>query len=400
MTQIAKASVPIIDADSHVTEPADLWTARVPERFQQLVPRVDIHPETGHHHWRIGDTWYWPVAGGLLSQAGWPEYVPSQPFEYEEADPGAYNPVRRLERMDEYGIDAQILYPNLIGFASSMIIPLGVEVSTMIVRAYNDFIWEWAAADRSRLVPVATIPFWDNDAAIAEMERCAEMGFHGILFANKLEKIGMPSFVDPYWDKLYDAVQALDLPLNYHIGFGEREDHMSEEKASKRREDDVEERRQAAIRPAVVFMSQNYILGEILTSGVCERFPRLKFVNVETGFGHIPFYLEALDWHYRIYGNPNDLPMPPSEYFRRQCYGTYWYEKDALRLLDLYPDNFMFSTDYPHSTSLAPGPCGGTTEMPSDYFAETHKGLSDELREKVSFGNANALYKLGLARRA
>jgi uncharacterized protein len=399
MTQVAMGPLPIIDADSHVTEPPDVWTSRVPQRFQHLVPQVDLHPQTGHNHWRIGDAWFWPVAGGLLTQAGWPEHVPSQPFEYEEADPGAFDPVKRLERMDEYGIDIQLLYPNLIGFAAMTLIPLGIEVSSMIVRAYNDFIWEWSAADRGRLVPMAMIPFWDTDAAIAELGRCADVGFRGILFANKFEKIGLPSFVDPYWDKIYDAVQALDLPINYHVGFGDREDMLREEEAAKRRAANTEELRQAALRPAVVFMSQNYILGEILTSGVCERFPRLKFVNVETGFGHIPFYLEALDWHFRVYGNPTEMRLPPSEYFRRQCYGTYWFEKDTLRLLDLFPDNFMFSTDYPHSTSLAPGPGGATEVMPADYVADAHKELSPEIRDKACFGNANAIYKLDLTRR-
>ena len=30
----------IIDADSHVTEPADVWTARVPAKYKDDVPRV------------------------------------------------------------------------------------------------------------------------------------------------------------------------------------------------------------------------------------------------------------------------------------------------------------------------------------------------------------------------
>ena len=73
---------------------------------------------------------------------------------------------------------------------------------------------------------------------------------------------------------------------------------------------------------------------------------------------------------------------------------------DTLRLLELYPDNFMFSTDYPHSTSLAPGPGGATQEMPADYVADAHKELSPEVRDKACFGNANAIYKLDLTRRA
>jgi predicted TIM-barrel fold metal-dependent hydrolase len=149
-------------------------------------------------------------------------------------------------------------------------------------------------------------------------------------------------------------------------------------------------------------MTQNDLLGQILTSGLCERFPDLKLVNVETGFGHVPFYLESLNWHWRTYGNEAAAgkgSLLPSEYFARQCYGTYWFETSQLRDLDLYPDNFMFSTDFPHGTSLAPGPCAGTTLTPAEYVKIGHTDLDPVLREKALSGNAAAVYKLELPAR-
>ena len=93
MSITAMGPQPIIDADAHVTEPADVWTARVPRKYRDLVPNVQVHPKTGHHHWRLGDYWYWPVGGAALGNAGWPEFLPSAPWEYEDADPGGYDPV-------------------------------------------------------------------------------------------------------------------------------------------------------------------------------------------------------------------------------------------------------------------------------------------------------------------
>src|SRR5207248_748306 len=97
-----------------------------------------------------------------------------------------------------------------------------------------------------------------------------------------------------------------------------------------------------------------------------DRFPRLKLVSVESGFGHVPFYLEALDWEWLTFGNTS--PLLPSEYFRRQCYGTFWFERTTLPLLAAYPDNFMFSTDYPHATSLSPGPAS-PADVPAEHVA-------------------------------
>jgi predicted TIM-barrel fold metal-dependent hydrolase len=56
----------------------------------------------------------------------------------------------------------------------------------------------------------------------------------------------------------------------------------------------------------------------------------------------------------------------------------------------------MFSTDFPHGTSLSPGPCGGTTLKPNEYAAQGHAALDPELRAKVLSGNAAAIYKLNI----
>lgn len=143
-------------------------------------------------------------------------------------------------------------------------------------------------------------------------------------------------------------------------------------------------------------MTQPGVLGRLLTSGICERFPNLKFVSVETGFGQFPFYLEMLDWYWKQYNGSKILPLLPSEYFRRQCFATYWFERSTLDHLPLYPDNFMFSTDFPHGTSLSPGPCGGTTLTPAEYAAAGHSVLDPATRTKALSGNAAAIYKLDL----
>ncbi len=47
------ADLPVIDTDAHVTEPADLWTARLARKYHDA-PTIEYVPSTSSLHWRIG----------------------------------------------------------------------------------------------------------------------------------------------------------------------------------------------------------------------------------------------------------------------------------------------------------------------------------------------------------
>ena len=397
MALTAMGAQPIVDTDQHVTETIDIWTARVSKKYRDVAPRVETNPKTGRRQWRIGDKWYWTVAGGFVSQAGWPEHPPSAPVEFDEIDTAMYDAHDRLKRLDSYGIDAAILYPNLVGFAANAVVALGAEAANDMVRAYNDYMHEWASADPQRLFPMAMMPFWDMDATCMEIDRCVNLGFKGLLFANKLENIGYPQFLDRHWDPLYARAQDYDIPVNYHIGFDLDSFHEEENVSLIREGDQID----TPLILANSLMANANQIGRIVMSDICERFPRLKLVHVETGFGQYPYYLESLDWYWEVYGLAETLPDRkfPSEYFRRQCYGTHWHERTPESVFEQVADNFMFSTDYPHITSLGPGPAGGTTLTPAEYALEVYGGWSPELRDKALYKNACEVYKIDLHKR-
>jgi hypothetical protein len=48
------------------------------------------------------------------------------------------------------------------------------ELKIVCVRAYNDFLRDWASADHRRLITIMTTPFWDVAEAVREVERCAD----------------------------------------------------------------------------------------------------------------------------------------------------------------------------------------------------------------------------------
>ena len=110
----------------------------------------------------------------------------------------------------------------------------------------------------------------------------------------------------------------------------------------------------------------------MILSGVCHRYPDLRFVSVENGAGWLPFLAESMDWQWLNVGAHKDYPerLLPSEYLYRQVYGMFWFERDAVRaVLDKLQDNLMFETDLPHATSLSPGPA---SESPSPRDVMEH----------------------------
>jgi uncharacterized protein len=95
--------IKVVDADSHVSEPADLWVSRVStQKWGDLVPHVEFDEKIQEDRWFMGGKPFQPTAAAAM--AGWTEPPPDHPPTLGDADPGAYIAKKRLERMDEYGI--------------------------------------------------------------------------------------------------------------------------------------------------------------------------------------------------------------------------------------------------------------------------------------------------------
>ncbi len=77
----------------------------------------------------------------------------------------------------------------------------------------------------------------------------------------------------------------------------------------------------------------------------------MKFVSVESGVGWIPFLLDTMDWMWKACGVAKESPeykLLPSEFFKRQFYGCFWFEQRTLKsaIDQLGPDNILFETDF------------------------------------------------------
>lgn len=377
----------VIDADSHLTEPADLWTQGLPVKWRHLGPRMEFSSASNSLQWKLGDRWL--LGPGNVSHAGWPEFTPSRPSTWDDIDVACYDAAERSKWMDRHGVSAQVLYPNLVAFEGHAIMALQEpELKYAIIRAYNDYVSDFASRAPGRFLPIASLPFWNRDESIKEMRRCAELGHRGVLWASTLVHHGLPDLTDTYWDPFYAEAQELGMSINLHVGVGWTEDDFE-----KVRHDGGFDIRVQTGLYAIAFMGNASTIADLILKGVCERFPRLPFVSVESGFGWVPFVLESMDWQWKNFDGPRQLGgLLPSEYFRRQVYAIFWFEESGLRLIDLYPDNVMFETDFPHPTSLSPGP-GSASPGPRAVIERARAALDPTTFDKVMYGNAARVYR-------
>jgi uncharacterized protein len=372
----------IIDADSHVTEPADVWTARVPSRFRDEVPQVV----------RQGPVDTWVIKGerlttvGGTAPAGWPTFPPEYPQTYEDCHPGAYRADARLRYMDDVGIWAQVLYPNVGGFGSENFLKIDeVDLKLMCVTAYNDFLVDWASADLNRLLPVVATPFWDVDATVREIERCVPRGARGILFTGEPQRFGLPVLGSPHWDPLWEVARSTELPIHFHIG-----NAGSEFAPDRAKYHGIPASH--AYGAVSLFLKNGVQCCDLITSGVLSRYPDLKFVSVESGIGWLPFMLEAADYSWLGAFRPGRERTPgdvlPSDLFRQSVYVTYWFESAAPKhFLELVPtDNVLFETDFPHTACLF----GNVHETIDTGLGHTNPAV----RRKFLWENAAKLYNI------
>jgi predicted TIM-barrel fold metal-dependent hydrolase len=131
------------------------------------------------------------------------------------------------------------------------------------------------------------------------------------------------------------------------------------------------------------------ILTSMIYSGVLERCPRIRLVLGESGIGWIPYVLWRMDAEWEDQFKDLSLTMPPSDYWKRQCWATYQTDPIGVKLLDeLGADKVMWGSDFPHPDGIWPDS--------QEYIARELGDLPAATRRKVVCENAAKLYGFAL----
>ena len=214
--------------------------------------------------------------------------------------------------------------------------------------------------------------------------RCHEsLKLSGFNMTETPEQWGLPSLHDPYWDPLWREAESRGMPCNFHVASGGISPHLVWQGFTPDK--------MLATLSTFMFMNNSRSMVNLIFSGLLDRYPRLKFVSVESGIGWIPFLIEACE--YQMDENMVDrggLKLRPREYFRRQIYASYWFERErsAATIEAVGEDNVMFETDFPHPTCLYPGV--------KEQVRVSLAGLDPRVQRKVLYETAARVYQLPL----
>ncbi len=355
----------LVSADTHANEPPDLWLTRMDASYRERLPRIVERPDglaqvtEGFAALRLRDV---PLDGEDL-----------------ERGRAGRTAEERIADHDRDGIDVEILFPNK---GISMWATPDPQFSAAMCRVWNDWAHETFGAHRSRILAMACVATGDLDSALAEIQRVAKLGFRGLTipctpFFGPADP-DRANYNRPEFDRLWAAVQDVDLPVTFHIGTG-RDPRGARGHGG------------AIINYAVHAMGPAMEpLANLCASGVLDRFPKLRFATIEAGIGWVPWALEAMDEAYRkhhMWVRPK-LSMLPSEYFRAHGFASFQEDPaglDLARSHDLI-DNFLWANDYPHHE--------GTWPHSAAAIERTMGDLTDAERAKILGENACRLWKI------
>ncbi len=361
----------LISADSHVSEPPDLWVERVANKHRERAPRLVLNPPGLEGAYFLYEGFAPHPIGIGLGAGKTPEELAQflTKATYADARPGGWDPAERLKDNALDGVEADVLYTTL-GFRIFWLRDAKLQADCF--RVYNDWLAEYCGYAPRQMAGLAMISLYDPKAGAAELERCAKMGLKGAMIwcSPPDEQPYSSDIYDPFWG----AAQELRMPLSLHAitGMGMESQWNWGERY---------------MRTTVISHEIERSFSVLIFSGVLDRFPSLQIVSAENNCGWLPYYLQRMD---RVAERSRvaagfTMKLKPSEYFQRQMHCTYI--DDFVGVANrqfIGVDRMMWSSDYPHQASSWPH----SQEIVARDFAEA----SAEDRFKITRGNVARLY--------
>ena len=366
-----------VSADSHIVEPADLFTTRMDKRFRDRAPRVESREDADYYVMEgVGE-----IATGLGGEGkvaddkadGKPIDISGQ--RHADTRPGAWDVAARLEDQDLDNIRAEVVYPGLLGLWGYA--ARDPDYHLECVRVYNDWIVEFCAQSPERLIGVGILPMRGSiNRTIKEAQRIAKLGLKSLTMPLEMEG-GYANLEDG--TRLWSALEEIDLPLAFHVG-------SSTIKAGPEK--------YASMGTGVAVIEQKICMTargmtDIIVSGVPQAHPKLRFVMVEGGIGWISAVMRMNDhwWEDHRHWMEPKLEEPPSAYYLRQFWATFEDDRAGILTRELMNvDHLMWGSDYPHTEGVFP--------FSREQIAKDFVDVSDEERQKMVGGNAVSLYDM------
>lgn len=265
----------VVDGDSHLIEPLDLFPRYVEPAYRERAMCVVNDPTTGKQQMlvdgkpmRLGsdtEEMLSIIVGHGQKEEGNAinEFDRSLIASADWQDMG-----KRVQFLDAEGIDYQILFPTLgLLWEGEIRDP---ALAAAHCQAYNTWAFEICAGQLDRLFPAAHISLRDPVLAVQEMQRVAKLGGHSVMVGSA--PVHGKSFGHADYDAIWAAAQDLNLAVTIHPAGNK--DYLGSAWFRDR-------------NPGFMFISMNVIqdprmsLSTMVYDGVFERFPTLRVATVE-----------------------------------------------------------------------------------------------------------------------
>ncbi|MDQ6695877.1 MAG: amidohydrolase [Actinomycetota bacterium] len=368
----------LISVDDHLVEPPHLFEGRVPARFADLAPRVELD-DKGMEYWLYDGQRHYKV--GLNAVVGRPiEERSFEPSRFDEMRRGAWDIDARVHDMDLNGVYASLNFPSsLPGFAGQRY-QLGVsdpELARAVVRASNDWhMDEWAGTHPGRIIPCQVPWLLDADLAAGEIRRNAERGFRAVTFPELPERLGLPSLHTGWWDPFMGACEETGTVICLHVGSSSSAPITSSDAP-------------ADTIGVLFFGWAMFAAVDWLYSKIPVRFPDIRICLSEGGLGWVAGLLDRLDHvgrYQQVFGTWEGIDLTPREVMQRNFWFCAIDDPSALEQRHrIGIDHVMLETDYPHQDGTWPD----THDLLYDQIG--HFGAEDI--RKLTWQNAADLFQ-------
>lgn len=351
----------IFDCNSRVFEPPAIWEQylapeyRVPAR-SSFWYNLD---KSGTETVIVNGTVARPLnRSRIIRQAIWrPSMTPDQvgsldPREFHALNPGASDPIARLNDMDAMGIHSSLLFPTV--FAEYFPTVENPDVARALAVAYNDWILEFATADPNRLIPAAILPLQEATFSIEEARRITSLGFRAVSIR--------PAFFHgrflnhPYYRPLWAELETLGLTAFISAASGSSNPEWTSGGAFVERVASNLQIGHDIAESVAPTMDNALALTGFGFYGHMEDYPTLKLAFVHGGASWIPLALEKLATRLALSAGIRDVSLDPEHVFLERpslvVFDTW--ESSIPRLLDFFGEIAAWGSRYPNHDASMP----------------------------------------------
>jgi len=235
---------------------------------------------------------------------------------------------RRLERMDEMGVDVQVLSLNPIFFRHYLDPDTAVEASRSVNDEIAGFIERWP----TRFAGYGALPMQDPGRAIAELERV--MAIDGMIGACVGTHVDGANWDEPHLFPVLEAAQELGALVFFHPSDRRLEAHLP----------------RYHLHNSIANPTETTIaIASIIHGGIVDRLPDLQMLFAHGG-GYACCGAARFDHGYTVRAEAREhASMLPSEYLSRLWYDSLVHDHGMFRrLIDVVGINrVMLGTDFP-----------------------------------------------------